>query len=1399
MSKPVHVCMGMLVVCASLAGGVAAAQDAVPALVQVGGDLVDQNGKPLTGQQTVTFALYKEQSDTTPLWVETQVVAADAKGHFVALLGATSPSGLPLDMFSTGQARWLGMQTTGQPESPRTFLASVPYALAPLSTAAASDPRSVPAPAGTNQPAAGPTATSGAATSSTTSSATTLSPAPPPSPVFTIVTDSKSGLASTVTNNGATVALTLIQTCFNGQLLKWNGTAWGCTNDSDVKIGVTGGGVNIFANSTSPNIVGGYVGNNVATGVTGGTVGGGGTNIFVNSVTGNYGVVGGGINNRAGLNGTVAGGLSNQAASTAEGATVGGGERNVSNGGLSTVSGGGSNSALSVGSTVGGGQQNSVSGAMATVPGGYQNAATQDYSFAAGRRAKALNYGTFVWADSTDADFSSTKNDQFLVRAKGGVDVYPAPGIFNVNGDVKATRFIGDGSMLTGFPGVGPGDTGAVAKFTGPNTLGNSLLFDNGIDVGIGTTTPGAKLSVQNYTLDELGLEVQAGVDYSTIGTSTAIYGHSIDGSGRGVVGRGNLTGVMGFGGEAGVVGTTDVAWGTGGVFVNSDADGKALVAYTNTNQEALTVLANGKVGILNGTPGEALDVAGNVKANGFCLGTNCLTAWPSGAGTGTITGVTAGAGLSGGGTSGNVGIAVATGGVTNAMLANNSVTITAGPGLAGGLAISLGGSGSPLSVDFTTTQKRVASSCVGSSAIQTVNGDGTVGCVPVVAGLGGTGTTNAMAKFLGPNLVGGSQVSDDGTNVTIGSSGGLKVLGNAQTPNLVGGFSGNFVGSLVIGGTIGGGGNTSELNRVTAPFGFVGGGSGNQAGDDLQDGSGQWATVSGGDFNKASGDLSTVPGGINNEASGYASFAAGSRAKALTTGAFVWSDVGSAGATDFASTGPNQFLIRASGGVGIGTNQPSQAVDVVGNLKADGLCIGTDCRTAWPSGGGTGSITGVTAGAGLTGGGTSGDVSIGIATGGVTNAMLQNSALTINAGTGLSGGGSIALGSSSAPLSVDFATTQRRVASNCIGNTAIQAVNGDGSVGCVPFGSGSIGGSGTAGKISRFTDAATLGDSQISDDGAYSVSILAGLSVGDGSGGFKILGGGATSPNIVGGYYRNNAGGAGNTISGGGMLGSENRIYDSFGTIGGGYDNHAGLQNSGTNQQDAATVGGGQSNSASGGGSTVGGGFRNTASGLGAAVPGGIDNNAAGDQSFAAGTNAEANHRGAFVWADNSVQQPFTSTANQQFSARATGGVRFATAVDAVTGAPTAGVSLAAGGGSWSSLSDRNAKENFARVEGLALLKKLNAIPVETWNYKSQDVSIRHMGPMAQDFYAAFGLGEDDTHISTVDADGVALAAAQALYVLLEEKEEQIAAQGKLLRELRAQVEALTALVTAK
>jgi hypothetical protein len=78
---------------------------------------------------------------------------------------------------------------------------------------------------------------------------------------------------------------------------------------------------------------------------------------------------------------------------------------------------------------------------------------------------------------------------------------------------------------------------------------------------------------------------------------------------------------------------------------------------------------------------------------------------------------------------------------------------------------------------------------------------------------------------------------------------------------------------------------------------------------------------------------------------------------------------------------------------------------------------------------------------------------------------------------------------------------------------------------------------------------------------------------------------------------------------------------------------------------------------------------------------------------------------------------------------------------------------------------SDRHRKTDIAPIESLAVLEKVAALPLSTWRYKTDAPETKHLGPMAQDFHAAFGLnGADDKHIATVDADGVALAAIQGL-----------------------------------
>jgi hypothetical protein len=133
----------------------------------------------------------------------------------------------------------------------------------------------------------------------------------------------------------------------------------------------------------------------------------------------------------------------------------------------------------------------------------------------------------------------------------------------------------------------------------------------------------------------------------------------------------------------------------------------------------------------------------------------------------------------------------------------------------------------------------------------------------------------------------------------------------------------------------------------------------------------------------------------------------------------------------------------------------------------------------------------------------------------------------------------------------------------------------------------------------------------------------------------------------------------------------------------------------------------------------------------------------------------------GSFVWSDRSSDVAVTPTSQNQTIFRSSGGYFLYS-----DGGLTSGVTVSPGGGSWTSVSDRRKKENFREIDVEGILKKIAGLPLTNWNYKSQPATQRHIGPMAQDFYAAFqldGIGNDTT-INTIDIDGVNMAAIQAL-----------------------------------
>ncbi|MCC3160836.1 tail fiber domain-containing protein [Hymenobacter sp. 15J16-1T3B] len=216
----------------------------------------------------------------------------------------------------------------------------------------------------------------------------------------------------------------------------------------------------------------------------------------------------------------------------------------------------------------------------------------------------------------------------------------------------------------------------------------------------------------------------------------------------------------------------------------------------------------------------------------------------------------------------------------------------------------------------------------------------------------------------------------------------------------------------------------------------------------------------------------------------------------------------------------------------------------------------------------------------------------------------------------------------------------------------------------------------------------------------------------------------------------------------------------------------------------------------------------------------------ASGAASVAMGYYAHTNARqGSFVFADRSVvddgdqfsDESFRADANHSASWRVSNGFRIYTASDRSTGVIIqSGTGLTgnvlynpswynasavictytgaylSNGGAWTNASDRRKKHRFEAVAGEDVLRRLRRVPITRWSYKTETGAVRHLGPMAQDFYRAFQLGPDSISIGTVDADGVALAGVQAL----DARTQALQAENQQLRAVNAAIQArLTAL----
>ena len=153
-----------------------------------------------------------------------------------------------------------------------------------------------------------------------------------------------------------------------------------------------------------------------------------------------------------------------------------------------------------------------------------------------------------------------------------------------------------------------------------------------------------------------------------------------------------------------------------------------------------------------------------------------------------------------------------------------------------------------------------------------------------------------------------------------------------------------------------------------------------------------------------------------------------------------------------------------------------------------------------------------------------------------------------------------------------------------------------------------------------------------------------------------------------------------------------------------------------------------------------------------------------------------------------------FYSNGDDTYNVRSSGGFYIYTSSDLSTG-----MYLGAGQSNWQAVpapSDRDLKENLVLVDSEEVLERVAALAVNTWSYKTNE-DVRHMGPMAQDFYAAFGLGNDDSHIHTIDADGVALAAIQGLHAENGELEAENAELTARVDDLETRLDALERALT--
>jgi len=651
---------------------------AVPQLLNYQGQLYTSGGQPANDTFAMVFTIYDASTGGNLKWTELQPTVVVTNGSFSVLLGSVTPIA---DSVFKDTVRYLGVTVGGDPEmTPRIRLVSVGYSMRVSTVEGASGGTIVSDLTVTGKAGFGPNQNTGDYS-------------------FTAGSGNVSGGPNTVACGGNNQALNQGDVVAGGQNNIASGSfstvSGGSTNSATGHQATVAGGVSNRAIGNYSSVLGGKGAS--ATGDFSVAVGGGGffpTDSI--AAAGHYSFVGGGRRNRAfGRYSVLSGGGGDNDADSnvalGDGSVLSGGSRNLSAGYYAVVSGGYSNTAIGSYSSalggssngsggnhscVSGGESNSANGQWSTVLGGKGNSAAGDLALAAGHRAKAVQYGTFVWGDSSDSDFASTAPNQFLIRAKGGVGigtnnptaalevagtVYSTNGGFRFpDGTTQTTAASGGGAFLpltggimigpitsTGNPSItmGKGNFGSGNTNSGDNAfvagLGNSAISQGSVVSGGGHNTASGLFSTVGGgggSLTTYGNTASG--DYSTISGGVANRSSgpiSTIGGGQSCLASGTYATVGGgyadtATGRASVVtgGENNSAKGdwsfAGGHQAKANnlgsfvwADGTAA-DFSSTGNNQFLIRANGGVGINTSYPTAPLQVAGIIysSSDGF-------------------------------------------------------------------------------------------------------------------------------------------------------------------------------------------------------------------------------------------------------------------------------------------------------------------------------------------------------------------------------------------------------------------------------------------------------------------------------------------------------------------------------------------------------------------------------------------------------------------------------------------------------------------------------------------------------------------------------------------------------------------------------------------------------------